>query len=240
MQNCGIKRTPPEFLKKYMFYSEIEWEKLPQSELNLIENNKSLISLRRNEILYDEGSLPKGVYIIKKGKIKLFIRMQDGTEQIIVIYTPGESIGFRPLIAGEKHPAIASAIEPVQVEFIPADVFLKVLENSDTLNKILLCMMSKEFSVWVSRFAFNTQKDVKQRMALALLILNEKFKARQSLVKTSSIHLSKTELAGIVGTSLETIIRTLKKFAEEAIVKVTGKNMVVLNHKELLRVAGIA
>jgi CRP-like cAMP-binding protein len=223
-----------------MFYSEIDWEKLPPSELKLIEHNKSLINLRRNEILYDEGSLPKGVYIVKKGKLKLFLRMADGTEQIIFIYTSGECIGFRPLIAGEKQPAITSAIEPSQLEFIPAEIFIRVLENSHTLNRILLCMMSKEFNVWVSRFAFNTQKDVKQRMALALLVLNEKFKARQSLVKTSSIHLSKTELAGIVGTSLETIIRTLKKFTEEEIVKVTGKNMVVLNHKELLRVAGIA
>ena len=76
-------------------------------------------------------------------------------------------------------------------------------------------------------------------MALTLLVLNEKFKARDSLVRTSSIHVSKTELSSMVGTSLETVIRTLKKFSDQSLVKVKGKHLVIGNELDLMKMAGI-
>src|SRR5215831_605467 len=104
MQVNSMKRVPPEFLRRYLFFSEINWDSLPPTELELIRKNKSIINLRRNEVLYEDGTSPKGVYQVVKGKIKLFIRMSEGVEQIVFLYTQGEAFGFRPLIAGEKQP----------------------------------------------------------------------------------------------------------------------------------------
>jgi len=239
MKSISVRRTPPEFLRKYFYYSEIDWSVLKPSELTLIQRSKSLIDVRRNQVVFDAGTSPKGVYVVTKGKIKLSIRMPDGAEQIVFIYTPGETFGYRPLIICEKHAAVAAALESGQIEFIPADVFLKVLRQSQPLNQELLNMLCHEFSVWINRLAFISQKNVKQRMALALLVLNEKFKARESLLKTSAIHLSKTELASMVGTSLETVIRTLKKFVDQSLVKVKGKHFVIGDESELMRIAGL-
>jgi len=240
MQSALIRRTTPEFLKKYLYFSEIDWGSLRPEHSLLIERSKSIINLRRNEILFDDNTSPKGVYMVAKGMIKLYIRMPDGVEQIVFLYTPGEAFGFKPLISGEKHPAVAAALEPTQVEFIPAEPFLSVLECSEVLSQALLRMLCHEFTIWINRIAFNSQKDVKQKMALVLLVLNEKFITQQSLVRTSSIHVSKTELASMVGTSLETVIRTLKKFSDQALVRVKGKHLVIRNESELIRIAGIA
>ena len=124
------KRTPPEFLQKFLHYSEIDWGVLRPADEALLQRSKSSIDLRRNEILFEAENAPKGLYILSKGKIKLFIRMPDGAEQIVFLYTPDEAFGFRPLIAGEKHSATATALEASQLEFIPGEVFLKILRQS--------------------------------------------------------------------------------------------------------------
>jgi CRP-like cAMP-binding protein len=239
MQTTLTRKTTPNYLRKYLSYTEIDWGILGPEQSILIERSKSLVTLRRNEILFDENTSPKGVYMVNKGMVKLYIRMPDGAEQIVFLYTPGEVFGFRPIVAGEKHPAVAAALEPTQLEFIPAETFLSVLDCSEILSQTLLRMLCHEFTIWINRIAFNAQKDVKQRMALVLLVLNEKFISQQSLVRTSSIHVSKTELASMVGTSLETVIRTLKKFTDQSLVRITGKHIVIRNQMELIRIAGI-
>ena len=87
--------------------------------------------------------------------------------------------------------------------------------------------------------AFVAQKDVKQKIALTLLLLNERFKLANSIVKTASIHISKTDLSSMIGSSLETVIRALKKFSDESLISMKGKNMVIKNEKELIRLAGL-
>jgi len=220
-------------------HSFIDWSVLSPAEMKLIEKSTAVINLRKNDVVYEEGTFPKGVYQIKKGMIKLVIRMSDGSEQIVFVYKPGETFGFRPIIAKEMSSAIAIALQPCQLEFIPAEVFLSVLDSSPAFSRALLKILCKEFTMWINRMAFTAQKDVKQRLALSLLILNEKFKAPESIVSTSVIHISRTELAGYIGTSLETIIRTLKKFTQEKLIRVNGKKIILLNERPLISIAGI-
>jgi len=207
------RRTPPDHLRKYFQYSEIDWGILNPSEVAVIDGNRSIINLQKKEILFGDGNTTQGVFKVIKGRIKLFIRMPDGAEQIVLIYSVGESFGFRHLLAEENNStAIASALETSQVEFIPANLFMEVLSKSPQLNQHLLTLLCRESTIWSNRMAFVAQKDVKQKIALTLLLLNERFKLANSIVKTASIHISKTDLSSMIGSSLETVIRALKSF----------------------------
>lgn len=188
-------------------------------------------------MIYGEGSFPKGAYIIKKGMVKALCLNEDGSTQIIYFYVSGEIFGYRPLLCQEVNPVTTIALEPTVIDFIPAENFLSVLQKSNELSQQLLFNLSKEFSMWVNRINVFAQRKVRQRLALALLILNEKF--ANTYNENPEITLTKTDLGNYIGTSIEVLVRTLKEFEAEGWVVVNGKQIKIKNRLKLYGVAGI-
>ncbi|HEU5291551.1 MAG TPA: Crp/Fnr family transcriptional regulator, partial [Cyclobacteriaceae bacterium] len=127
--------------------------------------------MKTNQELFREGALPNTVFILKKGKIKIFQTTENGNEQIVYIYEPGDIFGYRPLLCNERHPVTAKALEESLLIFIPRSRFQDLLERSPVLSRILLKNLSSEFSVWINYITTFAQYSVKERLALSLLIL---------------------------------------------------------------------
>lgn len=207
---------------------------LPKKDLALFREHLRLLKFKKGKELFREGGYPKGLYILKKGKVKLYQQTQDGSEQIVYIYTPGDMFGYRPLLCNERHPGAAKTIEECGIYFLPTKYFLEALKKSTPLSNLLLQNLSHEFTVLVNLIAAFGQRSAKERMALSLLILREKYKRSGSSIV--EVTLSRADLAAFIGTTNETVARLISKFKEEKLIRVTGRKIILSDVSGLYRI----
>jgi CRP-like cAMP-binding protein len=207
-------------------------------DLSKLETKSKSITVKKNTILIKEGVFPDGVYFLKKGKIKIYQLTPSGKFQIAYIYTKGEYFGFRPILSNSKNPISAETMEDCELLFYPKNDFVNLLDKSPILMKNLLFTLSYEFNIWVNRTSAFAHKGVKERVALALLILNEKYK-KNDTDKNVTINIGREDLASLSGTTTETCVRILTKFKEKKIISSDGRKIKILKTIELLETADI-
>jgi CRP-like cAMP-binding protein len=226
-------------IEKYHFITGSILEGLPSKEFKLLKEEMTRVEKSKGEIIYKEGSHPKGIYILRKGKVKIFQTNGEGREQIVYIYKKGEIMGYRPIISKGVHPVSAVALEDCVLSYIPKKYFLGVLENSLTLSTRFLVNLSHEFTVWTNKISLFTQQPVRERVAISLLILNEKYRTDGRGSRSSVITLSRQDLANYVGTAKETLVRVLQDFKKRRIVRTEGQKIIILNTEELEAIADL-
>jgi CRP-like cAMP-binding protein len=221
-------------IEKYHLKSFSLFDFLPLKETKLVKNKLIRKEYTKGEYLFKEKSYSRGIYIVRKGKIKIFQTNGDGKQSIVYIYKKGDFFGYRPLVADEPHPVSAMAMDNVVVSFIPKDFFMILLSKSSVLANNLLVNLSKEFSVWINKMTVFSQYGVKERVALSLLILNQVYKRGGDSATSSSISINRDDFAGFVGTAKETLVRMLRIFKDEKIITTKGTKIVILKQRTLL------
>jgi CRP-like cAMP-binding protein len=221
-------------IDKFFLRNDRLLETIPQHVKTLLEAGMVKGKVKKGRLLFREDSFSKGVYILRKGKIKIYRTSRDGREQILYIHTEGEMVGYRPLLYEGKHSVSATALEECTYNLIPRDHFMHVLNTSPELVRALLACVSHEFSVWVNNITVFAQQPVKSRVALGLLIFNRKFQIKG---KHTEINLSRDDFAAYVGTVKETLVRVLKDLKEQEIVETQGRKIRILNHAALEEIA---
>src|SRR6188768_4159811 len=124
--------------ENYYLKSSSFFEGLTPEEKLFIKNKIVRKEYKPGQLLYKEGTYSRGVFIVKKGKIKIFQTNAEGRENIVYLYRKNDYFGYRPLLGHEPHPTSAAAVDNVVVSFIPAETFLELLEKSGILAKRLL------------------------------------------------------------------------------------------------------
>jgi len=191
-----------------------------------------LVKVKKGRDLFHEDSYPKEVYIIKRGKVKLFQRDLGGSEKILYLYTPGEMFGYRPVLCNQRHPASAQTIEDSSIYKLHITHFLSLLGQSTALSGYLLQNLSHEFTVLLNRIGAFAQKSVKERVALSLLIMREKYRSEHGS-REPEISLSRTDLAAFSGTTIESVARIITRFKENKIIKTNGRKILILDPEAL-------
>ena len=206
---------------------------LPFNDAKYIITYSKEKKVKKNVELSREGTFPKQVFILKKGKVKIFQTTAEGNEQIIYIYEPGDIFGYRPILCNEKHPVSAKTLEDSTLLYLPRNRFENLVEKSSSLSNILLKNLSSEFSVWINFITTFAQYSVKERLALCLLVLKEKYKKSDS-ASNVEINLTRKDLASFSGTSIETVARMLTKWKNEKIISTKGRKIII---KDALRLS---
>lgn len=97
--------------------------------------------------------------------------------------------------------------------------------------------MSHEFAVLANSLTMFAQKSVRERLALQLIVLREKYKVNFKQGIPVEINLSRDDLASLVGTARENVVRLLTEFKEEKIVETKGRKIIVLDISKLIKIA---
>lgn len=220
-------------IENFHLQSSYLFDYLSSAESQLIKSRLSRKEYNKGESVFKEGSFSKGVYIIRKGKVKIFRTNLEGKQSIIYIYKKGDFFGYRPLLAEEPHPLSAIAIDPVVVSFLPKEAFLNLMAKSPSFSRKIAISLSKEFSVWVNKFTLMTQLGVKERVALSLLILGKIYRTHPSTKRFGTIALNRDDFAGFVGTAKETLVRALRIFKNEGFITSRGTKISIKSSKAL-------
>lgn len=224
-------------IEKHHFKTESILEGLPATEMRLLRAGIRRVKLAKGKMLFKEGAYSKGMYIVLKGKLKISQVNAEGRESITYIFGKGEVLGYRPLLSGEPHPTSGAALEDCLIAFIPKKVFLHALDHSPVLCRRLLVNLAHEFSVLVHKVSMFAGKPVKERVALALRILNEKYKREGKAGLPVVINLSRDTIASYAGTTTETLVRMLRHLKDEQIIKTDGRKIIILEPAMLEKIA---
>lgn len=211
---------------------------LSHNELELISESKGGNFYKRGQHIFYEGTRPSGVYCIYNGKVKVYKIDTNGNEQIVRLAKEGDILGYRSLISGELYASFAAPLEDSLICFIPKEVFFQLLFSNKLLSQRMMERLSSELKTAESRLADMAQKPVRERLAETLLILKEFFGLEEDGV-TLDISLTREDLAHIVGTATETVIRFLSEFKHEKLIEIKGRKIKVLNTLKLTKIANI-
>jgi len=210
---------------------------LPKEDMLLLTAHQSINVYSKAEIIFREGSYPSGIFFIISGMAKKYKVDKEGKEQIIYVANAGELIGYHAILEEERYPDSAAALEETKVGFIPKEDFLEVLQRSAILNRRLLKTLSHEFAVLVNSITLFAHRPVRERVAIQLVVLREKYKVDFQPGMSVEINMSRDDLASLVGAARENVLRALAELKEEGIIATKGRKIVVMDILRLLKVA---
>jgi CRP-like cAMP-binding protein len=213
---------------------------LTEEELNEINENKTCVTYKKGQTLFYEGTRPLGLFCVNSGKIKVSRMSSQGKEYILRISSPGDFLGYRALLSEEHYAASATVIEDAQVCFIPKSDFLRTLHNNPAFFERMMKAVCHELGVLEERVSDLAQKSVRERLAGTLIMLRDTYGLEEDGTEKRELidlALSREDLASIVGTATETVIRLLSDFKSDGLIAMEGKKIRVLDVKKLAKEA---
>jgi len=219
LMNDTLKQTE---LRKYFFKPPPFWETLPTDAWEELQTLIYEQIYPKKTLIYSEGSSPRSLYIIRKGRVKVFIINNEGAEVGIYFLGKDEVFGHRSIVCDEPSPVFVEAIDNCTLDCIPRYHFEDFLRKSPELNASFLYYLGHEFRVFVNKISVFAQKPVSERVALALLVLNEKFNAPRGVMV---LHFTREDLASYIGTATENLIRQLKNLKEVGAISIKGRKI---------------
>lgn len=181
----------------------------------------------RGELLFEEGQKADGFYVVVSGKIKVFKLSPDGRERILHVIQPGNSFADAAIFDDGAFPAFAMCIDQSSLLFFPRNQFLELLHRHPQLAINMIAGLSRFLRNFATQIEDLTFRDVPARLARFLVSECEK---GSYLVKLS---VSKAQLASNLGTTSETLSRTLRKLADEELIDVQGRTIKLLDMNRL-------
>lgn len=197
--------------------------------------NQSDQKYQKGDVIFREGAVPAGIFLIRSGKVKKYKVDSLAKEQIIYVANHGELIGYHAVLSEERYPDSAAAIEDSIISFIPKEDFISILHRSPAFTQRLLKALSHEFTVLANTISVIAQRTAPERLAIALIVLREKYKDEESGEKDIILNVSRMDLAGMAGIAQENVIRLLKEFKEEGILESEGRKIWIKDIKRLIK-----
>ncbi len=188
--------------------------------------------LEPKELLFSQGRVADGFYLILSGVVLTYRVGVSGKEQLLHVLGEGELCGEVPVFEGSVYPANARAQGNLKVLYIPAEKFLTLALNHPAILLGLLAVLSKRLRKFVSLIDDLSLKEVSTRLARYLVELLE-----ASASDSFELKISKTQLASQIGTIAETVSRTFARMNKQSILTIQGSQITILNKERLLEIA---
>ncbi|MFT4759589.1 MAG: DNA-binding response OmpR family regulator [Saprospiraceae bacterium] len=177
-------------------------------EFKKLSKDRKIKTLKAKESLFMENEDPRYFYFVNSGQIKLYKTNYFGKEFILKMYQKGDFFGYTSLIKNELYPFAATATEPTEVSLIPAEDFLKLLYANRDVSIQFIKMLTDDVSEQEEQLLNLAYNSVRKRVGDAILALHAQNGG-------AAIHILRNDLAHIVGTTKESVVRALTKFKED-------------------------
>lgn len=185
---------------------------------------------KKGEVVFLQGSLLEGLYIINSGKIKIFKYTKEGKEQILYILSEGDFFGELSLLKAEEVGFNAEAMEDVNICMVNKKDFDQILESNPQISVKILEVIGARLSKLESLVQSLGTKDIEARIAQMLIELSDEFGIKKKNLIEMEIPLTREDMANFIGVTRETISRKLSILQDEGVIKLIGnKKIVILN-----------
>ncbi len=230
--NCAIQSTKYPACRTCMFKSRAV-ENLGPEELELLERNCVEVDFRNGEMLFKQNSFCTHVIFIKSGLVKIHMEGNLGKDQILKIIPAPTYLGLANLFGDTINNYSATAIETTSACFIHINIFKEFIEHNGDFALEIIKDISREELSYFKRFVNHNQKQINGRLAETLLyFVREVYKSSKFILP-----LNRKDLSALVCASRESVIREMQSFASNKIIRLSGKQIEVLDEHRLEQIS---
>ncbi|HPD52407.1 MAG: response regulator [Bacteroidota bacterium] len=222
-----------EFTKNIEGLSEFLAQARGLEELSRLSADRKVHHFKKKEMIYMEGDEPNGIIFVVKGRIKTYKTNEDGKEFITGIHKEGDFLGYIDLIENTEYRESAEAMDEAEVTIIPRQDFFSLLYSNRDVAAKFIKLLSNNLQETEDRLLNLAYNSVRKRVADALITLQQRYHTAKD--QNSGFSVSREDLASMVGTATESVIRTLSDFKEEKLIDIKEKNIFILNPDRLSR-----
>jgi len=211
-----------ETLKKSEIFS-----KLKEEEFKAISSLFHLKKYKNNEAIFLEGDTSDNFYLVAAGSVKVLKHTVMGKDIILEMMSPGDVFGGVAVLDKKPYPASAEAMEAASVIKISRIDLLKIMEEYPVLKLEIVKYFSDKLRDAHEMLKNIATERVERRIASLMLKLSEKVGVAEGEFIRIDFPLTRQEIAEMVGTTVETCIRTMSKFQKDGLVKSSNHRIMI-------------
>jgi CRP/FNR family cyclic AMP-dependent transcriptional regulator len=220
-EDCGMR-------KAYIFCG------LSKDDLQVFESLTHSIAYPEDTMLFAEDQMPRGVFVLCRGRVKLSLCSHSGKTLIMKIAEPGEILGLSAAIRGNPYQVSAETLDPSQLKFVRREDFLHFLrEHSEASLRVAHQLSEKYMSTCREMRTFALPNNANAKLARLLL----DWSVRNGGVGEAECHMTLSlthhEIAQMIGMTRETVTRTFAELKKRQILRGNGPTLVIRNKAAL-------
>ncbi len=190
-----------------------------------------------NSVLFVEGQMPRGVYILCRGRAKLSMVSSEGKTLILHISEPGEILGLSSCLLGQPYQATVETLSPCQLNFIRREDFLSYIRTHSEAMFRVAEFLSREYRAACNEIgSLGLSHSAAEKMARLLLDWRDTH-GNGNGTTMLKLTLTHEEMAQMIGSSRETVTRMLARFRAKKYIEIRGSTLVIHNRAALQSLA---
>jgi CRP-like cAMP-binding protein len=204
--------------------SDLDSTSIELRKLQDLSKNRKIKKFKKKEVVYREGDYANYLYFVAKGKVKCFKSDDYGKELVHQIYSKNDFVGYMGLLEDGEYHETAVVMEETELAVIPKLEFLNLIRKNRDVSSNLIKLLARNVHDREERMLHLAYSPLRERVANALLELKEKTDETHY-----SIAISREDLASMVGTAKESLVRALSEFKRDELIDTVGQTITILN-----------
>ncbi len=210
-------------------YNSALFEGLSDEELNYLAGYASFESFRKGDTIVSQGDEINFISFLKQGLLKVFMKNDDGKEQIISIAKPNDCVGLLTVFSNRKYQYSIAALEDSTIYYVELSRVKYVLQNNGSFGIRLMGRISLAADTIINNVYNINKKNVRGRIAFILLDFADDIYKNDQF----DLPVSRKEIGELIGMTTENVIRILSEFRHDGIIAISGKTITILNKNML-------
>jgi CRP/FNR family transcriptional regulator len=198
-----------------------------------LAEQKNTHSIKKKSYLFKEGDKVEGFYCLTKGLVRTFRVSNSGREQTFSIKKKGSWIGFKDVYSSETYSSNAISLEDSEACFISKESIDELLEKDTGFQKYIIRYLSQEWKKAEAKLFTIGAKQIHQRLADFLIHFHNPH------TKELEFKISREDLASIIGSKSETLIRALSDFKKRSWIELRNNKIKILDINALVSLTNI-
>ena len=194
-----------------------------------------ILKFQNEEMIYNEGEKPENVFVVCKGRVKVYSTDYTGQQLIIWIRYPGEMFGHLAIFSEKEYYCNAQAMGETFIAKINRNDFMEFLKKFPEMYEILVRKMAMDNRILQIKLQESAYKPAKAKVAHTL-IKHISYKTKNS-DQPYIYGLKRREIAEITGLAIETVVRVLSNFEKNKIIQRSTNYIKILDYPKLLKIS---
>lgn len=210
-------------------------EKLYLSQQN--DNHNKTIHFASGQDIYNFGEVPKGIFYVKEGAVKIIKIGANGREIIVRIANSHDFIGYLSLLKSWSYLTSAISLEESEIYFFPKSIFLKAIKTDSEFAYNVIDLLCERSMDSITGMVDMASKNVEQRLSATLLTLDKAETKKYG--RSGIIKFRKKDISSMIGSVPETVSRQLAKLERDGLIKTTDKGIEIINRYLLAQISNL-
>ncbi len=209
------------------------FQDLPHEQLMELSRLTTIRTLKKNEVIFEQGDVTKKFTFVNKGMVKVIRSLKPGQEMILRIATEGEFFGMIAIFSEQTYSVRAVTEGEVTLVEIPKEPFFEFMDNFPEIYKKFLKLSSQNSQQMMRKVPEMALTRIESRVAKILLNLTKKIGYNEDNIYQLEMPLTRKEIAAMAGTTTETVVRVLGRLEKTFVIEMNKHHIKLIDQDYL-------